>query len=32
MEDGWDGIRTGCSRSDNNVHLMEAEPERDGCC
>lgn len=32
VQDGWDGIRTGFSRSDNPVHLMEAEPERDGCC
>lgn len=32
VQDGWDGIRTGFSRSDNTVHLMEAEPERDGCC
>lgn len=32
VQDGWDGIRTGFSRSDNTVHLMEGEPERDGCC
>lgn len=32
VQDGWDGIRTGFSRSENTVHLMEAEPERDGCC
>jgi len=32
VQDGWDGIRTGFSRSDNTVHLMEAEPEQDGCC
>ncbi|GFS41749.1 ras-related protein Rab-39B [Trichonephila inaurata madagascariensis] len=32
MQDGWDGIRTGFSRSENTVRLMEAEVERDGCC
>ncbi|GIX98884.1 ras-related protein Rab-39B [Caerostris darwini] len=32
MQDGWDGIRTGFSRSNNTVRLMEAEVEKDGCC
>lgn len=33
VQDGWDGIRTGgFSRTDNAVHLMEAEPARDRCC
>ncbi|GBM84680.1 Ras-related protein Rab-39B [Araneus ventricosus] len=32
IQDGWDGIRTGFSRTQNTVRLMEAEVERDGCC
>ncbi|KAG8201316.1 hypothetical protein JTE90_016795 [Oedothorax gibbosus] len=32
VQDGWDGIKKGFSRSENTVHLLEAEAERDRCC
>lgn len=32
VEDGWDGIKPGFSRNDENVHLAEGEPESKGCC
>lgn len=32
VEDGWDGIKNGFSRPRENLHLIEAEPERSTCC
>lgn len=32
IEDGWDGIKPGFSRNEENVHLAEGEPESKGCC
>lgn len=32
VQDGWDGIRTGFNRTENTVHLLEADVERDRCC
>ena len=32
IEPGWDGIKPGFSRNDDNVQLAEAETESKGCC
>lgn len=32
VEDGWDGIKNGFARPRENLHLMEAEPQRSTCC
>lgn len=32
IEDGWDGIKPGFSRGEENVHLAEEETEKRGCC
>ncbi|KAF4518235.1 hypothetical protein B566_EDAN006916 [Ephemera danica] len=32
VEDGWDGVKAGFSRSNYDPTLIEAEPAKSGCC
>lgn len=32
IEDGWDGIKPGFKRGDDNVHIEEEDTEKSKCC